>query len=320
MKLGQLIKASFIAFSKASTHEDHTDLDEEGSFDGGFDINDYINGFDNPFFADFARNITAQTATDRDPRLRASSRIAPIDLVALAQADGMTQTRKFKHVAGLILFLQKVPVLGKYINYGCNCFADAHLNLGTGLGRAIDPVDSACRRYKQCYECIRKDFVEELGQKECHGNGRSYRFKGLVDPVTQQKEIICLNDIGSCKRAICECDKQLAIDLSKHEFDWDIMKHQRWGGYDKGNCKQLASPRMASLVEPEQRCCGDYPNRKTYTSYGKNGERRGCCRGQTFDLDGPLECCQDIGLVPFGTCLGETTVHESFVESVSRGP
>ena len=53
---------------------------------------------------------------------------------------------------------------------------------------------------------------------------------------------------------------------------------------------------------------------------GKNGERRGCCRGQTFDLDGPLECCQDIGLVPFGTCLGETTVHESFVESVSRGP
>ena len=44
--------------------------------------------------------------------------------------------------------------------------------------------------------------------------------------MTQQKEIICLNDIGSCKRAICECDKQLAIDLSKHEVRW-VYQHWR---------------------------------------------------------------------------------------------
>ena len=48
---------------------------------------------------------------------------------------------------------------------------------------------------------------------------------------------------------------------------------------------------------------------------GKDGSRRGCCRGQTFDLNGHLECCEGNNLVPVGTCLGETTIHESYGKS-----
>ena len=43
------------------------------------------------------------------------------------------------------------------------------------------------------------------------------RIAGIVDPVTQQKQIVCLNNEGTCKRSICECDKALADDLSDLE-------------------------------------------------------------------------------------------------------
>ena len=37
------------------------------------------------------------------------------------------------------------------------------------------------------------------GQANCDGTTRSYRFRGWVDPVTQERQIECLNEIGSCK-------------------------------------------------------------------------------------------------------------------------
>ena len=64
---------------------------------------------------------------------------------------------------------------------------------------------------------MNKDFVQDAGQENCDGTTRSYRFKGIIDEVTKQKEIICLNTPGTCKRAICECDKALANDLSQLE-------------------------------------------------------------------------------------------------------
>ena len=51
------------------------------------------------------------------------------------------------------------------------------------------------------------------------------------------------------------------------------------------------------------------------TNLGKDGSRHGCCKGQTFDINGHLECCEGQRLVPVGTCLGETTIHESYEQS-----
>ena len=55
------------------------------------------------------------------------------------------------------------------------------------------------KTFHQCYNCIKKDFVLGNGQANCDGTTRSYRFRGWVDPVTQERQIECLNEIGSCK-------------------------------------------------------------------------------------------------------------------------
>ena len=53
---------------------------------------------------------------------------------------GMVQARKFKHVISLILYLQKIPLAGKFIYYGCYCFANAQFDLDAGFGKPIDPI------------------------------------------------------------------------------------------------------------------------------------------------------------------------------------
>lgn len=303
------------AVVSASTTEDATDFDltYEGELEG-FDINEYIGN--NDLFEQFARNYSATRIAD--PRLRnMRNEMQPIDFSALTadSMDMMASTRKFKHVAGLIMFKQAVPILGKYVFYGCYCFSDAQYELDAGKGRPVDPIDSACKSFHQCYRCVNKDFVQEAGQESCDGTSRSYRFKGVIDAVTGQKEIVCLNKRGTCKRAICECDKALAEDLSTLEFKWNIMHHQRWGGFKKEvECQGLGSPRKARSVDGsgEQKCCGEYPNRYIYTADGKDGTRRGCCSGKTFDLLGNLECCEGRSLVPIGECLGDTTTHQPY--------
>ena len=56
------------------------------------------------------------------------------------------------------MFKQTVPILGKYVYYGCYCFSDAQYELDAGKGRPVDAIDSACKSFHQCY---RPDFSEK---------------------------------------------------------------------------------------------------------------------------------------------------------------
>ena len=158
-----LASLALAAFAQTDTAE------EGGTFEGDFEINDFIDERNNPYFQELAMNITVQNGgfRNRDPRLRnARNELTPIDFTALQASDPdlMATTRKFKHVAGLIMFMQAVPILGKYVYYGCYCFADAQYELDAGHGKPQDPIDSACKRFHQCYRCVQKDFVEEKEQ------------------------------------------------------------------------------------------------------------------------------------------------------------
>lgn len=75
-----------------------------------------------------------------------------IDLQKLTSDVSLAQTRKFKHVVSLILYLQKIPILGKFIYYGCYCFVDAQYNLAAGSGEPVDEVDKSCKRFNDCYK------------------------------------------------------------------------------------------------------------------------------------------------------------------------
>ena len=52
--------------------------------------------------------------------------------------------------------------------------------------------------------------TRDRGEDKCDvTNG--YKFAALEDEVTGIRWIECLNPEGSCKRALCECDKTLGM-------------------------------------------------------------------------------------------------------------
>ena len=132
--------------------------------------------------------------------------------------------RKFKLMKNMIVYLQKVPLFGKYCFYGCYCFSKGPKNLlvDAGNGKPLDGPDNSCRHhlvglqhfqlnydsyfYQNCHSCAKRDYGEE---KCAVTNG--YRFAAKEDAVTGIRWIECLNNEGSCKRALCECDKTLGL-------------------------------------------------------------------------------------------------------------
>ena len=83
-----------------------------------------------------------------------------LDLSKVPQAE-FQQVRKFKHIASLIMYLQKVPILGKYVYYGCYCFNSAQYDLDSGYGQAVDEIDRSCKAngYKFNYHNCRMHLV-----------------------------------------------------------------------------------------------------------------------------------------------------------------
>ena len=57
--------------------------------------------------------------------------------------------RKFKLMKNMIIYLQQIPLFGKYCFYGCYCFSKGpkELLIDAGNGKPIDGVDNACRRH-----------------------------------------------------------------------------------------------------------------------------------------------------------------------------
>jgi len=211
--------------------------------------------------------------------------------------------RKFKLLKNMIVYLQLIPIFGKFCFYGCYCFTKAPFNLkdNAGNGTPMDSADNACRKHGRCHMCATKDF----GEDKCD-LFRSYRFEATEDPVTKNRHITCLNEPGSCKRAVCECDVQLAYDLRDAEMSWNILHHKRWGMFNQDNCLvhagtgRDASLRSEKFGEPVQECCGNYPFRFPYHPDDGYGNIRKCCNGKPYNPN-ILECC-DGEVVEYGTC------------------
>ena len=57
--------------------------------------------------------------------------------------------RKFKLMKNMIVYLQKVPLFGKYCFYGCYCFSKGPKNLlvDAGNGKPLDGPDNSCRHH-----------------------------------------------------------------------------------------------------------------------------------------------------------------------------
>lgn len=99
--------------------------------------------------------------------------------------------------------LKKISYWGAY-QYGCNCvFSNSDRPMSDpGYGLPIDPLDTACKTYRECIWCVNKSFEGGLCQPETVAYGA---------PTMDENGITCTDAENSCERALCECDKFLAL-------------------------------------------------------------------------------------------------------------
>lgn len=190
------------------------------------------------------------------------------------------QTRKFRNLKVLVLWLQIADQFGRYCYYGCYCLPEGSHNIAAGgYGKPIDNIDRACFDFKQCYRCLIDEHKDGEGMPKnapmateeydgkCRGEALGYKFDLLMKP-NGKKSIKCLNKPGTCKRNICECDRHLAEALAMHESEWDETLHAVRGGFKREDqCFKQANPHRF------EECCGD---RYTFP-FNKPRKDNQCC-------------------------------------------
>jgi len=199
------------------------------------------------------------------------------------------EERKFRQMKILVLWLQNSKKFGRYCFYGCYCLPEGSHNIAAGgYGKPQDSIDKACFDFKQCYRCLNAEFAEMKPHKtwaggsvtKCAGELLGYRFDLIGAPEDPDRDIVCTNKPGSCRRSICECDKALAKSLAKQEETWNEALHELKGGFDRDqHCHRPTGPAV-----PFVECCGD-------TS--------------TFPFNKPRrenQCCSGTEALPEGTC------------------
>jgi len=206
--------------------------------------------------------------------------------------------KRFADLKKLVSWMQpKDKRISRYCFYGCWCLPEGAHGFTAGTGRPVDNVDKACMYLWFCYTCAKQDFGT------CNPNLRRYAYKFNWNPgcpdCYEQSGITCTNGWRrtftkktvkyNCARAICECDKGLAIRLYKYWTHWAKSRHRIWSkSTDEG------------LFIVEDRCVGGC-NKVDESSCQGNDHQMVCCgqytdegsRFPTRDHNGKYECCAE---------------------------
>ena len=89
---------------------------------------------------------------------------ALMDMMGVDRIATEQQTRKFRNLKILVLWLQKDQRFGRFCYYGCYCLPEGSHDIASGgYGKPLDAIDRACFDFKQCYRCL-IDEHEAAGQ------------------------------------------------------------------------------------------------------------------------------------------------------------
>ncbi|CAG5105348.1 Oidioi.mRNA.OKI2018_I69.chr1.g2050.t1.cds [Oikopleura dioica] len=160
----------------------------------------------------------------------------------------------------------------KYWAYGCQCLILGDRPMSEmGHGKPIDQLDVSCHKYKQCQKCVRKEFGSE-----CIGEFVKYSWG------TRRREAYCEDAVGTCARALCECDLDFSKKLTPElvsVFDPEYHLFYTTTGWnpeescEKGNgvsrpecCGPDDGPKYIYNSLSKQ-CCADYSIKKTCPAY-----------------------------------------------------
>lgn len=146
----------------------------------------------------------------------------------------------------------------KFQDYGCHCRESLNRNL-PGLGRGLDAIDAGCSQWKRCLRCAKITHGEN-----CKSEEEKYIVELLTDAYSSRYS--CSQSVGTCKRAICECDLQFARELGKRSKEW-VEKHapssfdaieqcipQIGSGFESGCCNNPISG-LVSMFNKKEQCC-----------------------------------------------------------------
>ena len=114
------------------------------------------------------------------------------------------------------------------LKYGCHC--NIYDGLEKGLGKPVDGIDSACKRYYECVTCT--EMKRSTNSEACIWSETTYEIgsdeNGLACPANINEGL----DSTGCSQEICQCNIQLADDLvAKLESFSNDNTHS--GGFDK---------------------------------------------------------------------------------------
>ena len=92
-----------------------------------------------------------------------------MDMMGVDRIATEQQTRKFRNLKILVLWLQKDQRFGRFCYYGCYCLPEGSHDIASGgYGKPLDAIDRACFDFKQCYRCL-IDEHEAAGQSIRNG-------------------------------------------------------------------------------------------------------------------------------------------------------
>lgn len=176
-----------------------------------------------------------------------------------------------------------VSGLDNFKNYGCWCFLDGAP--GKGRSGPIDVFDFRCKTLHDGYQCIEYD-AENEGDFDCVPWEQHYEFQ------FENQEILssCYNSNpgDNCAARSCIVEQTFIDSIFEIFFSGVAINngYKHGNGFDtKVECpiKQCAGGSCESVRD----CCGDYPTRAMYRTYG--GDRQ-CCGAKVYDTS-VMECC-----------------------------
>lgn len=194
--------------------------------------------------------------------------------VAKAEADGSADMRAIVSMIGKDAF-ENID------GYGCWCyFDDMH---GKGKSHPVDEVDAFCKALHEGYECAMIDSDNEGAEDACVPWEVSYvaaaigETEDIVDQCNERNE-------DNCARRACMVETQFVTAIFRMSIAGGKMNEEQnhANGFDvEENCP--TTPGSPS----EKDCCGQYPYRHPFKTYGG---QRSCCGMKTYDIT-VLNCC-----------------------------
>lgn len=118
----------------------------------------------------------------------------------------------------------------------------------------------------------------------CIGEFVKYKFS-----INKSGNARCKSDAGSCERALCECDRQFAIDHAAATGVYTDDFHAFWApnGWDpEGQCMKGGNG------QNDPQCCGG--NNAPYVSNNFQTQKCFYATTCTKQISDPLQCKQEI--------------------------